>query len=57
MALAHSQVLANIMSFKAEGLAFVNSCISSKDKRTLRELILNLKGISVDNKMKIYLFW
>ena len=50
MALMHSQVLANIMSFKAEGLAFIDSLISLKDKRILRELILNLKGILQDNK-------
>ena len=50
MALTYSQVLANIISFKAEGLAFIHSPISSKDKKILRKLILNLKGISEDNQ-------
>ena len=50
MVLTYSQVLANIILFEAEGLAFIDSPISSKDKRILRELILNLKGISEDNK-------
>ena len=52
MALTHSQVLANIMSFEAKGLAFIDSPINSKDKRILRELILNLKGILEENKNK-----
>ena len=38
------------MSFEAKGLAFIDSIISSKDKRILRELILNLKGILEYNK-------
>ena len=40
------------MSFEAEGLAFIDSPINLKDKRILRELILNLKGISEENKNK-----
>ena len=49
MALSHAQVTANLMSFEAEGLAFTDSAISSADKRTPRELILNLKGLSEEN--------
>ena len=40
------------MSFEAEGLAFIDSPINLKDKKILRELILNLKGISEENKNK-----
>ena len=40
------------MSFEAKGLAFIDSPINLKDKRILRELILNLKGISEENKNK-----
>ena len=50
MALTYSQVLANIMSFEAKGLAFIDSPINLKDKRILRDLILNLKGVSEENK-------
>ena len=50
MALLHFQVLSNLMIFEAEGLAFVDSAISSKDKFTPRELILRLTGLSKENK-------
>ena len=53
MVLTHSQVLANIMTFEAERLAFLDSAISSTNKRTPRELILNLKGLLEGNKNKV----
>jgi len=40
------------MSFKAEGLAFLDSAISLSNKQTQRELISNLKGLSEENKLK-----
>ena len=53
MVLSHSQVLANIMVFEAEGLTYIDSAISSSDKCTLRELILELKGLLEENKNDI----
>ena len=50
MKLSHSQVLANIMVFEVEGLTYFNSAISSSDKHIPRELILELKGLSEENK-------
>ena len=50
MILSHTQVLSNLLLFEAEGLAFTNSMISSSNKCTLRELILDLKGLSKENK-------
>ena len=38
------------MIFEAEGLVFVDSAISLKDKHTLRELIIELTGLSEENK-------
>ena len=38
------------MTFEAEGLAFIDSAISSSNKRTLRKLILDLNGLSEENK-------
>ena len=37
--------MANISSFEATGLSFINSLISKLDKTTLREVILNLTGL------------
>ena len=42
--------MANLMTFQADGLAFTDSAISSKDKHTLRELILGIKDLSKENK-------
>ena len=50
MALSNSQVLSNILLFEAEGLVFLDSTISNKDKCTLREAILGLIGLSEENK-------
>ena len=52
MALTHSQVMANLMTFQANGLVFTDSAISSKDKYTPRELILGIIGLSEENKNK-----
>ena len=41
------------MSFKVEGLTYINSAISSSDKYTPRELILGLNGLLEENKNKI----
>ena len=38
------------MIFEIEGLIFIDSTISSKDKHTPRELILGLTGLSEENK-------
>ena len=38
------------MIFEVEGFTFVDSAISSKDKHTLRELILGITGLSKENK-------
>jgi len=38
------------MTFEVEGLAFIDSTISSSDKWTPRELILGLTGLSEENK-------
>ena len=46
MILTHFQVLANIITFEAKGLIFLDLAILSTNKRTPRELILNLKGLS-----------
>ena len=50
MALSYTQVLSNLMTFEAEGLAFIDSAISSSDKWTLQELILGLTELSEENK-------
>ena len=42
--------MANILSFEAAGLSFVDSLISKVDKTTLREVILGLKGLEEENK-------
>ena len=38
------------MTFEAEGLAFIDSAISSSDKQTPQELILGLTRLSEENK-------
>ena len=40
------------MSFDTEGLIFLNSTISLSDKCIPRELKLNLKGLSEENKLE-----
>ena len=40
------------MSFEVKELTFLDPAISLLDKCTLRELILNLKGLSDKNKLK-----
>ena len=42
--------MANISSFEASGLSFVDFPISELDKTTLCEVILNLKGLEEDPK-------
>ena len=44
--LTYFQVLANIITFEAKGLIFLDLAILSTNKRTPRELILNLKRLS-----------
>ena len=46
----HAQILLNLLIFEAEGLAFIDSVISSIDKCTLYELILGLTELSEENK-------
>ena len=53
MTLSYLQVLANIMAFEVEGLTYLDLAISSSDKHTPRELILELKGLSEENKNDI----
>ena len=57
MVLSYTQVLANLLTFEAEDLAFIDSAISSTDKCTLQELILGLTGLSEENKEdKIFVY-
>ena len=50
MALSYAQILSNFMIFETEGLAFIDSAISSSDKQTLRKLILGLTRLLEENK-------
>ena len=38
------------MSYEAPGLCYINEPISAKDRATLHQLILNLKGLTKDTK-------
>ena len=50
--MSHTQVLANLIAFEVEALVFIDSAISSNDKRILWELILELTGLSEENKIE-----
>ena len=42
----------NIMSYEASGLYYIDQLLSNKDKTTLQQLILNLKGLTEETKKK-----
>ena len=50
VAVAHEQVISNIMAFETRELSFINSLISETDKTTSREVILNLKELEDESK-------
>ena len=52
VATAYQQVIDNIMAYKASGLCYVDSPISKKDKTTLCQVILTLKGLTPETKDK-----
>ena len=48
--------MANILSFEAARLSFIDSPISEADKTTPRKVILDLKGLEEENKeIKIFI--
>ena len=53
---AYQQYMANISSFEAPGLSFIDSPISKVGKTIPREVILNLKGLEEDlQQIKIFI--
>ena len=49
VAVGHQQMMANVMSFESSGLSYLDSPISGEDKKTQRQVMLDLKGLEEEN--------
>ena len=48
--MVYTEVISNIMAYEVSGIDYIDSPLSNKDKTTLRQIILSLKGLTEETK-------